>query len=292
SGGAVDAAISLLQPATALIVQVTVAEELAAVDEIVADVVDRPLHLPLCLGTIRPASPRDEVPVGGEAKELLVHDELTAEEPKVLRDHRLHLSEEELPGHTAEEVEGLFQAGEERPHDLLRIEPEPEQSGVAEDHEKGIALPPWEAELREVDLGLVRRGSLEADDRLGGRPRPNSSNVHPELRIAAGISGRLDFLHQAYCRELREGSQALVNDLFVGIKLGGDWPTGAVLHRSLVQISVELTVADPAVEGVAADSELPGQGTLTHALLEVMSEQHPCLASDQGRLSEKVETPR
>jgi hypothetical protein len=42
SGGAVDAAVGVVEPLNALTVQVTVAEELAAVDEVVADLVDRP----------------------------------------------------------------------------------------------------------------------------------------------------------------------------------------------------------------------------------------------------------
>src|SRR5690606_40602120 len=100
------------------------------------------------------------------SEKLLVDHELTAQKAKVLGDYRLHLIEEQLPGESAEEVKGFLQAGEESPHVLTREEAQPQQSGVAEYHEQGVALPPGELELREVDLRLMGGRRLEAHPRL------------------------------------------------------------------------------------------------------------------------------
>src|SRR5690606_33410780 len=54
-----------------------------------------------------------------------------------------------------------------------------------------------------------------------------------------------------------------------------------------VQVALQLAAPDPAVDGVAADSELSGQGALGDALFQVVPEQHSLLSSDQARLQQR-----
>src|SRR5690606_40392362 len=62
----------------------------------------------------------------------------TALEPQVLGDGGLHLVEEELSRHAAEEAERRLQAQEDGVHDLSRIAAEPKQARVATDTEQRI----------------------------------------------------------------------------------------------------------------------------------------------------------
>src|SRR5690606_14989058 len=226
-------------------------------------------------------------PVGGEAEKLLVDHELTAQKAKVLGDYRLHLIEEQLPGESAEEVKGFLQAGEESPHVLTREEAQPQQSGVAEYHEQGVALPPGELELREVNLRLMGGRRLEAHHRLRCWPGTHVLNVDLELRVAAGVARRLDLLKESDGGKRWKGAQALLDQRLEGVELRRHRLAGAVLDGAFVEVSIELTLPNPAVEGVRTDSELSSQSTLAHALLQVVSQQHPCLASDQGRLRQR-----
>src|SRR5690606_24700286 len=112
-GGAVDPAVRTFEPARALLMEIPIPEERAPVDEVVPHVMDRTLHLALRLGPIGPARSGGETPVSRKALKFLVADELTAQEPEILRDHRLHLIEEQLPGHAAEKGERLFETAEQ-----------------------------------------------------------------------------------------------------------------------------------------------------------------------------------
>ena len=69
-----------------------------------------------------------------EAKELEIVDQRAAFEPQVAPDHRLHLIEEQLLRHAAEIQEGVLEPAHLCAHVLPRIEPAPQQAGVAEHH--------------------------------------------------------------------------------------------------------------------------------------------------------------
>src|SRR5690606_36551215 len=129
-----DPAVRLLHPALKLVVQVTIAEEGAAVDEVVTDIGDRSLHLPLGFGSIGATGSGREAPVGGEAEELLVANELTTQKPEIPGDDRLHLVKQQLLRHAAEDGERLLEPVVERAHVLARIVPQPEEPRIAEDH--------------------------------------------------------------------------------------------------------------------------------------------------------------
>src|SRR6266566_1957542 len=92
------ALIGALQPASALVGEVRVAQEGPTVEKIPAEIADRPLHLALGLGPVGTAGPDAEAPVGREAEELRILEEPAAGGPVILDDHALHLIEEDLVG--------------------------------------------------------------------------------------------------------------------------------------------------------------------------------------------------
>lgn len=73
-----------LEPETTLMIEIGVIQELAPVDEIAANIPDRPLNLTLRLCTVRPARTRCEAPVIREAQELGVSDERPAFESQIV----------------------------------------------------------------------------------------------------------------------------------------------------------------------------------------------------------------
>src|SRR5690554_5017299 len=192
-----------VEPDEALMIEVEVSQEFPGVDEVLPHVADRPLHLALGLRPVRPARPRGEVPVGGEAEELRVVDERAAVQPEIFRDDRFHLVEEKLLWNAAEVLECLFEANEERPHVLAREEAEPEKPREGENDEEREPLPKGETKLSEVDLRLLAGRCLEADHRLRLGSRPHGPHILLELCVAAGVTRGPDFIQESYRRELR-----------------------------------------------------------------------------------------
>ena len=146
----------------ALVIEIGVVQERAAVDEIAAHVADRPLDLALGLRAIRATGARREAPVMREAQKLGIADERAALEPQVARDHRLHLIEEQLLRHAAERQERLLESAHQRRHVLARIEAAPQQPRVAEHHEQARSARP-----RRSEIGRSRPAP-------GGRPASRS----------------------------------------------------------------------------------------------------------------------
>ena len=107
-----------LEPVPALLVEIGVIEEVAAVDEIVPHVADRTLDLALGLRAVRATGARGEAPVAREAQELRIAHQRAALQPQVARDHRLHLIEEQLLRHAAKRQERLLEPAHQRPHVL------------------------------------------------------------------------------------------------------------------------------------------------------------------------------
>src|SRR5690606_34093056 len=88
-------------------------------------------------------------------------------------------------------------------------------------------------------------------------------------------------------RELRVGSQTGEDHRLVGIELVRHRRAPLVTNWLSVQVALQLAAPDPAVDRVAADSELSGQGALGDALFQVVPEQHSLLSSDQARLQQR-----
>ena len=177
-----------LEPVRHLGLKVAVAQKLAAVEKTVAQVADRALHFPLGLRAIRPTGADAKPPVGGEAQELRIFQELAAAGALVRDDHGAHLIEQQLLRHAAERGEGGFQSRHHRLHRLARIELEPQEPRVAEDHHQGKPFAPGKPDLGEINLRLMTRWRLEADHRLWLGSRPHAAHEHSELGQAPGIA--------------------------------------------------------------------------------------------------------
>jgi hypothetical protein len=153
-----------------------------------------------------------------------------------------------------------------------RIEAAPEQSRVAEDNQQRVPNAPRKPKAREVHLRLAARRRLEAHDRLGRRRRPHALNERFQLGVAAVVAGRADFLEETHRRELRIRGEARFNDRFVAIELRGHRRSGPVPDRRRVEIAIQIAVANPSMNRVAADAQLARQCALAGALLQVVPE--------------------
>src|SRR5690606_33291209 len=194
--GLVDSPVRPLEPAPQLVGQVSVAHELAAVDEVLSQVADGALDLALRLGPIGATGPGPKAPVRGKTQEFLVLDQPASAQPVVSADDGLHLVEEELFGHAADEGKGRLEHTEQGAHVLLLVEAHPKQARVAEHDQERMPLAPGEAKLGKVHLGLAARRRLEADSHLLGRLWPHLAYVVAKLRVAARIAQSPDLLQQ------------------------------------------------------------------------------------------------
>src|SRR5690606_12478526 len=142
-----------------------------------------------------------------------------------------------------------------------------------------------------VHLGLAARRRLEADSHLLGRLWPHLAYVVAKLRVAARIAQSPDLLQQPDRREGGIGEKALADDLLEGIELLGHRSSSFVAGR-LAQVAIQLACGDPASNRAAVDPEQFRNGGLAQSLLEVMSQQHASLQSDQVRLHRVGESAR
>ena len=170
-----------VEPPQALRVQVAVAEKLAPVEEVRADVADRPLHFAFGLRAIRPARANPKAPVRREAEKLRILHDAPAARSLILDDDGFELIEQQLVRHAPEREERLLEPAHQREHRLLRIEAQPQESRVPEHHHQRPALPPRELTLGEIHLRLVSGRGLEADDGLRLGPGAHDANKLFEL---------------------------------------------------------------------------------------------------------------
>jgi hypothetical protein len=147
--------------------------------------------------------------VGGEAEELRILDDLAARGPLIVDDDGLELIEEQLAGDAAEVLERRLEPAHQRAHRLARIALDPEKPREADHHHQGEPLAPGEPHLGEIDLRLVAGVGLEANQRLGLRPRPDLPGEALELGQRAGVAARPGLLEEADGREERVGLQPL-----------------------------------------------------------------------------------
>ena len=155
-----------VEPPQRLRVQIGVRDEVAAVEEVPADVADLPLHLALRLSPAGAARPDAEAPVAGEAQELPVRDQPTPVRSLVIDDDRLHLVEEHLGGDAPEVAERGLQPPHHDFHGLTLVVLQPLIPRAAQHHHQRVPLPPRQPELRKVHLGLTARLGLEPPHRL------------------------------------------------------------------------------------------------------------------------------
>jgi len=222
--------------------------------------------------------------VVGEAEELRIGDEPPALEPPVAGNDGPHLIEEQLAGHPAEAREGGFETGEQRPQILARGEAEPEEPGVAQDHEERIAHAPRQHEPGEVHLGLVTRRRFEAHHLLDGRGRPQPLHQHLELTQTTRVPGRPDFSEEADRREVRVVREALLEQGAIGIELTRPGRAGMVADGLRIDVALQVPGADPAVNRRAIEAEPLGDGGLAEPSLEIVAQQHMALRSVHARL--------
>jgi hypothetical protein len=97
--------------------------------------------LPLFLRPVRAARARREAPMLRKAQKLEIVDGRPTLQAEVLRDHRLHLIEEQLRRYAAEHQERVLEPGEQRPHVLARREATPQQPRVPEHDQQRVAFP-------------------------------------------------------------------------------------------------------------------------------------------------------
>src|SRR2546426_1880713 len=249
-----------------------------SVEEIAAEIADRPLHLPLRFRSVGPARPDPKAPVRGEAEELGILEEPAAGRAVVLDDHTLHLIEEDLVGHPAEGGEGPLKPEHHGERGLARYELEVEQPRVAEDDQEREALAPREADLGEIKLGLLAGRGLKPDDRLGLGPRAEAGQVGLELAVAAGVARGPALFEQPDRRQLGVGRQPLLNQRLVAIQLRRSRRRSA-RSRCPAQLTIELARPDPVVDRPSTDAQLSGNGRLREPRLQVVSEQHESIPS-------------
>lgn len=78
-----------IQPPLGLCIQVCVVEKAAAVEEVLPQVANVPLHLALGIGSMDSAGPRTKLPVVRETQELQVLHQGVTVQPLILQDQRL-----------------------------------------------------------------------------------------------------------------------------------------------------------------------------------------------------------
>lgn len=103
-----------LGPVLSLLLEVPVIDEAAPVDEIAAQVADRPLDFALGLRATPPTHPRREAPVVRESERLRIADQRAALQPEVAPDHRLHLVEQQLLRYATEMEQRLVDPIDQR----------------------------------------------------------------------------------------------------------------------------------------------------------------------------------
>ena len=268
-----------LEPRPGLLVEILVVDELPAVEEALADVADRPLHLTLRSGAVRPARPHPESPVGGEAQEVRVQYQLATARAAVRQHHRTHLVEQQLPRHPAEPPEGALQPLDQHLHRLPLVEPQPQQTRVAQHRHQRMPPPPRQFERRKVHLPLPPRRRLETHHRFLSLPRPHRPNVVPHSHVPARVTRSPNLVVQPLRRQPRELLQALLDDPLVRVQLVTHRRPRPVPRPPSLKVPVQLPRLDPLVDRPATHPEPPRQLRLRHSPFQIVLQKHPCLPS-------------
>lgn len=149
------------EPSVSMGVQILMADEVPRIDEAPRRWRVGRAILPL-IGTVRPGKHEPETSSARQSGETPGSPCADRSDPEDHGHDAGHLIEQDLPRHAAEAGERLFKAREDSLYGLLRIDPQPEQPRVPENHQERVTLPPREGELGEIALYLVTGVGFEA----------------------------------------------------------------------------------------------------------------------------------
>ena len=272
AGGGVDPPVGGVgEPVLALRLQIRPAGKGAAHEEIVLDVVDHPLHLPLGAGAPHPAGVGDETIVLGEVQE----ERVPGRARTAGQLHLGHVVIEQLPGPAAEEGKGRLVTGQELWQRHAGGELDIQHAGETQHHQKEVDLHRLALAIGEsaaigpVDLRLLAGRGLEADGGfglclpLGPEPPEEAAQDAQTAAVAHGAH----LLQQAHRRE-RARLIALPQIRLVGIELRR---AGRLGERHRGRLQQEL------VDGVARVAGDAGNRAARVAFVEQLLDVHPFL---------------
>jgi hypothetical protein len=203
------------EPVIELAIEVIEIAERAGQEEVVADVVERPLHLALGLGPIRSASSRDEAVVLTERDQRTVVDDVAFD---ILAGHcRLHAVVENLDWYSADGGEGQHVTAQQRLQILVHDEAREDVPGMTE-HQGEQPDDPADPRLvgessdeaGEVDLRLLARRCLKANlERLRLVVRPDRRHKAFYRRVGPAIAAFPDLAGKSDGGQVGEGGSAL-----------------------------------------------------------------------------------
>ena len=218
-------------------------------EEAVLEVADGALDLALLLRLSHAAKRGLDVHASAEVEQrrMKAHGVTRA-----LEDDRLRVVEEPLSGGSAEERGGAYERAaqglgahveHELPPHRARVrehdDESPERSGRPQDHER--------ADVSPVDLSLLARQGLDAEEHLALRGRPSLEHVPAERAQAARVAALDEHVEDAGGDEPRVTSQRLVDERDVRIEHASVGPGGAGLGaeaaehaRDRVEVDAEL----------------------------------------------------
>ena len=264
------------QPVLPLRLQIRPAGEGTAHEEIVLDVIDHPLHLPLGAWAAHPAGVGDEAIVLGKVQEERV--------PGGARTagqlHLGHVVVEQLAGPAAEEGKRRLMTGQELRERHAGGELDIQHAGKAQHHQEEVDLHRLalaigkSAAIGPVDLRLLAGRGLEAHGGFGLRTLlgPKAGQIAAQHAQTAGVSHRADLLDQAH---RREGTRliALLQVRLVGIELRSTGRLGEGHRGRLLQQFVDR------VAGVAGEA---GNRAARVTLVEQLLDVHPFLHGEHA----------
>jgi len=205
----------LVEPLAELVVEVAQVAEVAAEEEVLADVAERPLHLALRLGPVRLAGLGQVAVVAGELDQGAIVDDMTGF-GVLAAEHDLHAVVEDLGRGAAKRLERRGVAAQQGLHVLAWHEPAPQHAAVTQhereqpDHVLDAGLiGELGAEMGKVDLGLPARRGLEAHLEARGRAGPDLVQELFDRGVAAAVADLADLAMQPGAGQLGIGRHAL-----------------------------------------------------------------------------------
>ena len=259
----------LLAPAPELGVEVGDIAEAARGKEAVPEEAQLALDPSLLVAPADGTGAGEEVVVAGELEQA----RMEFDGAPLAGEHRaLEVVVEEHPRGALEVGEGLDVAAQEALERLVEREEHVDRARPGQHHDEGRQGAPGladrdAAEVTPVDLGLLSDQGVEAEIRLGGRPRTQASHQAPRLGDRSPVAPGHDHLVQARGAELGVVLEGGAEEGDVGVELAGaDLRAGVEAggleggaHRVGVQPKLGRDGADAPVLGV---EQAPDRGAL------------------------------
>lgn len=249
-----------VEPAPKLAVEVVEVAEGTCQEEVLADVGERSLDLPLGLGPVRAAGARQEAVVLGERHQGSVVDDVAV--CILAGDRRLHAIVEDLDRHAADRGKGLHVTAQQRLQILVQDEACLDVPGMAEhqreqpdDAGRARRIREGDDEAGEVDLRLLAGRGLEADLVGLGLGRPDRGGEPLHRGVGTGIAVLAQLAGQAHGAQVGEGGDPLAQVIEVGRELarsaGLTRAVGRRFEAALDVLTDRLRIAaGPAGDGV------------------------------------------